>query len=221
MNFVERLYERAIGRHVFGRRVQTLVAHLVPLIPPGARVLDVGCGDGQLGALLQKHRPDLEVRGIEVLVREPSPIPIEKFDGMTIPYPDASWDVVLFIDVLHHTDDAMVLLREAVRVARQAILIKDHPRNGFLAGPTLRFMDWVANRRHGIALPYNYWPRERWYQAFAELGLTVRFWNTRLGLYKPAGWLFGRQLHFIARVDRPTVAASHAREEQTVCACPV
>jgi hypothetical protein len=38
------------------------------------------------------------------------------------------------LDVLHHTDDANVLLREARRVTRRDVLIKDHRLNGFLAG---------------------------------------------------------------------------------------
>ena len=36
----------------------------------------------------------------------------------------------------------MTLLREAVRVARQAVLIKDHLVEGTFAYSTLRFMDW-------------------------------------------------------------------------------
>ena len=62
-------------------------------------------------------------------------------------------------------------------------------------------MDWVANRRHGIRLPYNYWSQAKWFEAFAALGLTVKEWKTKLGLYRPAGWLFGRGLHFVARLD--------------------
>jgi SAM-dependent methyltransferase len=146
------------------------------------------------------------VQGIDVLVPPTAHIPVAKFDGGVIPYGDHSFDVVMFVDVLHHADDGMALLREARRVARHSILIKDHPRNGFLAGPTLRFMDWVANRRHGIALPYNYWPRQRWFEAFQQLGVTVHLWKTKLGLYRPAGWLFGRGLHFVARLDIPAAA---------------
>ena len=55
----------------------------------------------------------------------------------------------MFVDVLHHTDDPMVLLREAGRVASGFVLIKDHTQNGILAGRRLRFMDWVGNARHG------------------------------------------------------------------------
>ena len=207
MNSLERLYERWIGGRVFGRRVQTLCDHLAPLIPPDARVLDVGCGNGLIASQIKQRRPDVDVRGIDVLIQEKCHIPVDTFDGRTLPYGDASFDVVMFVDVLHHTTDAMALLREAVRVARQALLIKDHPLNGLLDRPTLRFMDWVANRKYGIALPYNYWTRQQWFDAFAALGLTVNFWNTRLGLYKPAGWLFGRQLHFVARLDVPGRAA--------------
>ena len=77
----------------------------------------------------------------------------------------------MFIDVLHHTSDPRVLQREAARVSRRWIIIKDHARTGLGAGPTLRFMDWVGNARYGVALPYNYWRESQWNQAFAGLNL--------------------------------------------------
>ena len=46
----------------------------------------------------------------------------------------------MFVDVLLHTLDPMILLREAIRVARQTVVIKDHTLDGLLAGPTLRAM---------------------------------------------------------------------------------
>jgi hypothetical protein len=76
----------------------------------------------------------------------------------------------MFVDVLHHTQDPMVLLREAVQVARKAIVIKDHTLNGFMAGLTLRLLDWVGNARHGVALPYTYRPQQRWWEAFDTFG---------------------------------------------------
>ncbi len=102
---------------------------------------------------------------------------------------------------MHHTDDPMILLREAKRVARKVILLKDHTLGGPLAYSTLRFMDWVGNAHHGVALPYNYWSEARWRDAFATLHLTVQQWRPRLGLYPfPASLLFERHLHFIAQL---------------------
>jgi SAM-dependent methyltransferase len=196
------LIERIHGEYVHNRRVRVLRDHLVVLIPQDARALDVGCGDGLLDHLILQERPDIELRGIDTLVREQTHIPVDAFDGLVIPHANASFDVVMFVDVLHHTEEPLVLLREAVRVARKAIVIKDHTRNGFLAASTLHFLDWVGNARHGVTLPYNYWPQHRWSEVFDMLGLTINVWKKNLELYpRPANWFFGRSLHFMARLD--------------------
>jgi SAM-dependent methyltransferase len=193
------LMERIHESYVEGRRGRRLAQHLGAVLPPGAQVLDVGCGDGSLARRVMSTRPDVSLTGIDVLVQPGALVPVESFDGQTIPYPDGSFDAVVFVDVLHHTSDPMVLLREAHRVTRDRVVIKDHTANGFLARPTLRFMDRVGNARKGIGLTYNYWPRERWVAAFDELGWSISEWRARLGTYPwPASWIFGRSLHFIA-----------------------
>ena len=147
-------------------------------------------------------RPDLLVQGIEVLTREKLWIPVQHFDGLTIPYKSASIDVVMFIDVLHHTADPVSLLREAARVARKSIIVKDHLVNGFLAESTLRFMDHIGNARYGVALPGKYWRLNQWEKAFEALALTPVEWREKLKLYpKVVDMWFGRSLHFVARLE--------------------
>lgn len=189
-------------RMVFGRRVRVLADMLAERVPAAARSLvDVGCGDGRIARLVAEKHPNLQITGVDVLVRPTTWIPVQAFDGTTLPLADQSVDVAMFVDVLHHTNDPLVLLREAKRVARQAILIKDHCKDGWLAGPTLRFMDWVGNAHHGVVLPYNYWPEQRWRTAFAELGLTIESWTQHVPLYPwPASWMFQRRLHYVARL---------------------
>jgi SAM-dependent methyltransferase len=199
------------GGIVHTRRVRVLSLGLAPLFPRGAKVLDVGCGDGLIAKLIGEQRPDLTLEGIDVLVRPHTHVPVRAFDGRHIDAADNSYDAVLFVDVLHHTQDPSILLREAARVARQCVILKDHTRDGFLAGPTLAFMDWVGNARHGVALPYNYWPRQRWLSTAADLGLTIARWDDRLQLYPWwARWVFERKLHFVARMEVPATPTAAA-----------
>lgn len=190
------------SRVVFGRRVRVLAGFLAAELPQDGRVLDVGCGDGSIAAAVMAQRPDVEVTGIDVHVRPSTKVPVAAFDGTTIPFGDRSFDAVTFVDVLHHTADPTVLLREAARVAGDAVVVKDHLADQFLARPTLRLMDWVGNTRLGVALPYNYWSTKRWQAAFREVGLSVAAETTQLGLYPlPASWLFDRRLHVVWRLD--------------------
>jgi SAM-dependent methyltransferase len=195
MNLVGRTH----GNFVYRRRISQLARRIANLLPLKAKVLDVGCGDGALSTEILKARPDISLTGIDVLVRRETLIPVKKFDGSRIPYPDGSFDAVILVDVLHHTMDPTILLREASRVAQKAIIIKDHTRNGFLAKPRLRLMDWVGNAPHGVVLPYNYWSREQWHTEFKNLRLDVTSWFERLELYpRWADWIFGSSLHFVA-----------------------
>jgi SAM-dependent methyltransferase len=202
MGIIGALHERL----VFGRRVRVLANDLAALIPARTRVLDVGCGDGMIDRLITQQRPDVSIEGIDLFIRSRTQIHVRTFDGANIPYPDATFDAVMFVDVLHHTVDPLVLLKEALRVGKM-VLIKDHFREGFLADGTLRFMDWVGNAHHGVALPYNYWSRSQWSAAFDDLGLRASEMKLSLGLYPvPASWLFDRGLHFVARLERVEAA---------------
>ena len=195
--------DRVHGGYVHRRRVRVLADELAVLPGRGARLLDVGCGDGLLAREIKQRRPDVDVQGIDVLARPGAHIPVGPFDGRRIPFEDRAFDMVLMVDVLHHTDDPMVLLREASRVARAGVLLKDHTNDTPFSGRILRFMDRVGNERHGVNLVYNYWSTARWRTAFVELGFEAAIWNTRPALYPwPASWVFGSGLHFIAKLTR-------------------
>jgi SAM-dependent methyltransferase len=192
-------------RLVYGRRMHLLAENLSTWLPAQAKILDVGCGDGKIDLLIMQKRPDVSIQGIDVLVRPRTHVPVTSFDGSRIPHPDASFDVVTFVDVLHHCLHPEQLLAEAKRVTRKSILLKDHTRDGILAEATLRFMDWFGNAHHGVSLPYNYWSRTQWLDCFQGLGLEVRQWRDRLSLYpRPATWCFDRKLHFIASLEKTT-----------------
>jgi SAM-dependent methyltransferase len=189
---------------VHKRRVLVLSDHLLRFLPSESTVLDIGSGDGLLGYMLKTRGTGMEVHGIDVLARPQTHIPVRRFDGVNIPFESKSFAFALLVDVLHHTEDPFLLLREASRVARCGVVIKDHLRRGLGSWSTLRFMDWIGNARHSVNLPYNYWTPAEWQVAISRMGWKINQWEDDLALYpKPADLVFGRRLHFIGsfRVD--------------------
>lgn len=187
--------------YIAPRRVKILAARVAPLLPEKARVLDVGCGDGEVSQAILGLRPDLYLEGAEVLLRGKPRIKVSAYDGHRLPFADKSFDAVMFVDVLHHTEDPAQLLREAGRVASKCVVIKDHTAEGLFAFATLRILDKVGNARHGVALPYNYWRRSQWAKELQQARLSPAVWNGRLGLYPwPASALFDRTLHFVTQL---------------------
>ena len=104
---------------------QQLIARLVP---EGARVLDLGCGDGALLDLLQRER-GCSGYGVEIadgnvlkcIRRGVDVIQLNLDEGLAM-FDDASFDVVLQIDTLQHLRNAEVMLRETARVGRIGIV---------------------------------------------------------------------------------------------------
>jgi SAM-dependent methyltransferase len=197
------LLKRAHGNAVFERRVRVLAESLAAKIPSGASVLDIGCGDGTIASLIMERDPTITIQGIEFAPRSSCRIACKPFDGASIPHAPGSFDVCMFVDVLHHTLRIETLLSEACRVSRRYVLIKDHLAENWLDFKTLQFMDWVGNRPHGVVLPYNYQSRNEWDRYFSKAGLSMITRQDRVKLYPfPFSALFGRELHFIELLQK-------------------
>jgi ubiquinone/menaquinone biosynthesis C-methylase UbiE len=185
---------------VFNKRIQIIATHMATLLPDEGSVLDVGCGDGQICKLILDRKPGLTYEGLEVVERPACAIPMKMYDGHTLPYGDKSFDYVTFVDVLHHTESPQATIREAARVARKGIVLKDHLCETPLARTILSFMDKVGNVSHGVSLPDNYLSRKQWADAFEAVQLGKDAYTEKLGLYptlvKP---LFENGLHFVGR----------------------
>ena len=98
------------------------------LVPPGARVLDLGCGDGAMLEHLIRER-DCTGYGVEIddanvqacVARGVNVIQLNLDEGLAM-FGDASFDVVLQIDTLQHLHNTEVMLRETARVGRTGIV---------------------------------------------------------------------------------------------------
>ena len=101
---------------------------IASLVPPGSRVLDLGCGDGSLLAHLQAERGctgyGIEYDDANVLAcvrRGVNVLQLNLEDGLAM-FEDNSFDVVLQIDTLQHLRNAEVMLRETARIGKQGVV---------------------------------------------------------------------------------------------------
>ena len=107
---------------------QALNDCIARLVPEGARVLDLGCGNGELLAHLMKHRR-CQGYGVEIddakvhacLLRGVSVLQLNLEEGLSM-FEDQSFDVVLQIDTLQHLRNAQTMLQETARVGRMGIV---------------------------------------------------------------------------------------------------
>jgi ubiquinone/menaquinone biosynthesis C-methylase UbiE len=187
------------NKFVYNRRMSKLSDIIGNQLESGSKVLDVGCGDGKIDKLIMEKN-NVDICGVDVLLRDTTYIPVKQYNGSTLPYNDNEFDTIIFIDVLHHTESPFSILKEAKRVAKNNIIIKDHLKEGLFANCTLKFMDYFGNAHYGVNLPYNYLDKKTWDRYFSELNLspTETGYITKLNLYPfPFSILFDRKLHFL------------------------
>lgn len=104
------------------------LAAVAAAVPEAARVLDIGCGDGQLLAWLRDTK-GVEGRGIEL---DPGDVAAAVGRGLAVvqgdadtdlaDYPDAAFDVVILSNTLQAMQRPAAVLAELVRIGRSAIV---------------------------------------------------------------------------------------------------
>ena len=121
------LYDPA-RRDIFNFIDETKVAHLRPLLPPSGTAVEIGAGSGRLLIRLGRERPyrlvaldyaPYAIRAVHENYRRASVEGYAIFgDARALPFPSASFDVVLSGGLLEHFRDPAVVLGEMARTLR-------------------------------------------------------------------------------------------------------
>jgi ubiquinone/menaquinone biosynthesis C-methylase UbiE len=134
-------YDDTLPAHVVEHYLRKRTAFVVANCPRGAG-LDVGCGTGALAARLAAAGYDMvgadPSEGMLAVLRERAPaVTAVAAHGTSLPFADASFDLVISVAVMHHIADAGAVRRtlaEMVRVLRPGgrVVVWDHnPRNPY------------------------------------------------------------------------------------------
>lgn len=109
-----------------GQRLDWLL--LSDMIEPRARVLDVGCGEGDLLALLEKTRAvdgrglELSQAGVNAAVGRGLAVIQGDADADLSSYPDDSFDYVILSQTLQATRNPRLVLENMLRIGRHAVV---------------------------------------------------------------------------------------------------
>ena len=128
-------------------------------VPAGARVLDVGCGDGELMAALRDEK-GVDARGLEI---DPANVAAAVGRGLSVVQGDADRDLADYPD--QSFDYA--ILSQTLQTARRPDLVLDHllriGRRGFVSFPN--FAQWRVRLSllFGGRMPVTRQLPEQWY----------------------------------------------------------
>lgn len=175
------LLNRTVGRVAglalergLGKRSEKIFRQIEPYIEENSRVLDLGCGDGKIGYLINLDKK-CDVQLMDTVNCNKTPLPFEFYDGISIKRPANSFDHVMLITALHHSDDPVLLMKEALRVAEKSVVVIESVY--FEKVPMHRKMnslvDWFSSRVLNdpeINVPFNFLTPAAWVAVFQQLG---------------------------------------------------
>jgi len=150
------------------------------LLRPELAMLEIGSGTGSLLHVLRGR--GMNVRGVELnreLIEEGrrhfGVLPISAVDGITLPFPDAAFDVVMSFDVFEHIPDVDGHLRQVTRVLRPggSYLIQTPNKWTNVVFETIRWRSFTRFRKDHCSLHTLGELRRR----LARHGLTARVYD--------------------------------------------
>ena len=125
------------------RKARQIAPHL-----KGGLILDLGAGEGYVARVLRRGERRFLLIDVGPFFRVK--IPGAVYDGLDLPLLDRSVDTVLLSLALHHAEDPDRVIAEALRVARERVVVTESTYRWGWERRLLEIADRWANRTRGM-----------------------------------------------------------------------
>jgi len=153
-------------------RVDPIIASFASVITPHSRIIDIGAGKGFLAQEMAQQF-GARVTLVDVAQYNHTALPLTVCDSRALAFADNSFDYALLSFVLHHSRNPDAILREALRVARQVIVVENDVR-GNLRGAVTRVIDSWPAIRYGTPPCHFTRTRDEWLRWFTKFPIEGR-----------------------------------------------
>ncbi len=157
----------------FRARAKPIGDAILPLFKRKQAVLDIGCYDGVLSQYLSE-KLNLKVEGVDIKLPKNVHIKAKIYNGVKLPFKDKQFDCAMLVDVLHHSENLLELLKEARRVSKKAVVVKDlYAENSLDFAANIMFD--LAGVLVGMKLPHKYPSKKEWANIAKSAGFKVSY----------------------------------------------
>ena len=175
-NFIRKRLDNEKDRKAYAFRRAKRSFEKVKNYIVGKKILDLGAGDGLL-ALEIKKQLDKEVILVDIVDYNYTDLPLILYNSEgNVPLADEEVDTTILYTVLHHASNPEHLLKEATRVTKHRLIIKEAYIEEDDCKMTNSFFDWFYNRVIGdedINVPLNFLKLEGWEKILKSCGFDV------------------------------------------------
>lgn len=135
------------------------------------KVLDVGAGRCYIAEEIEnkKNKNNIEVTCLDVKDLGQTRKKVVVYNGKKMPFRNNEFDTALISYVLHHCEEPIKVLKEAMRVTKGNIVIfEDTNPSAFV-----NIMDFLSNKLRGVETPFKFRTEKEWLAIFKKLNLKI------------------------------------------------
>jgi ubiquinone/menaquinone biosynthesis C-methylase UbiE len=166
------------------KRSLKFAQYLSGIIPDNATVLDFGCGNMYTSRELLKIKPSLQITGLDVVrdqnltdeILTDKRLKFDLLSTQALPYADNTFDIVVALATMHHTNDPEYYLSELKRVIKPdgAVILIEEMYINPIDKIWISSQDWLLNKmKAGVPVPLNFRSHKHYLQEFKKQGLRI------------------------------------------------